>query len=255
MTKIVFIPKIAEAPDNMEYAEWSINTWAYWAGKNDYELVIFDTPIVDDFKLMKPTWQRWYVWTILEANGYTDVEFIIMADADTMIHWDAPDPSIMPGNYLGVLDDNNIEWTHNSIQGYKHLFPGVNLEWTQYRNNGVVMMDTACKPLCDAIVNFYSENMNELIELQHTTLRKGSDQTPVNYLVHKHLFEYNDQGAGPTHQNLSKKWNMTHLHLRGVLQNFMFIDMGWIWHFNGFEKKLRDQFMMETWNRIKSNYE
>ena len=35
----------------------------------------------------------------------------------------------------------------------------------------------------------------------------------------------------------------------------MFVDAGYVWHFNGFDKSMRYGLMEETWNRIKNNYE
>jgi hypothetical protein len=32
-------------------------------------------------------------------------------------------------------------------------------------------------------------------------------------------------------------------------------EVGYVWHFNGFEKKMRNQLMMNVWNEIKENYE
>jgi hypothetical protein len=31
-------------------------------------------------------------------------------------------------------------------------------------------------------------------------------------------------------------------------------DVGWIWHFNGFEKTQRNELMKSIWERIKDNY-
>lgn len=49
---------------------------------------------------------------------------------------------------------------------------------------------------------------------------------------------------------LSKKWNFTHLHQRGVL-NEMLPEVGYVYHFNGFEKTLRDQVMRDCWELLK----
>ena len=35
----------------------------------------------------------------------------------------------------------------------------------------------------------------------------------------------------------------------------MFIDCGYIWHFNGFDKNYREPLMKQTWDKIKHNYE
>ena len=38
---------------------------------------------------MKPTWQRWHVWDVLEANNI-DADNVALVDIDTMVHWDCP---------------------------------------------------------------------------------------------------------------------------------------------------------------------
>ena len=89
------------------------------------------------------------------------------------------------------------------------------------------------------------DNESELLRLQHETLKKGSDQTPVNYLVRDNNIKLN---------LISKKWNLTHLMRKEILNNLQFIDCGWIWHFNGFDKKMRSQIMTQVWNAIKERY-
>jgi mannose/fructose/N-acetylgalactosamine-specific phosphotransferase system component IID len=49
---------------------------------------------------------------------------------------------------------------------------------------------------------------------------------------------------------LTKMWNFTHMHQRGVL-NHMLPEVGYIYHFNGFEKTLRDNIMKESWQLLK----
>ena len=45
------------------------------------------------------------------------------------------------------------------------------------------------------------------------------------------------------------------MHQRGVLQGALFIDCAWLWHFNGFEKTLRNNLMRDTWNLLKKRFE
>ena len=53
---------------------------------------------------------------------------------------------------------------------------------------------------------------------------------------------------------LNEKFNHSHLHLRGVLQDDLLWKTGWVWHFNGFEKSQRTNVMKQIWERIGSNY-
>ena len=241
---IVFMTVMDGAPDILDYKEWCIKSWRLWCKKHNVELVILDQEIRDK-KIMKPTWQRWHVFEILEENSI-DYNQVALVDIDTMIHPSAPNFfKETNGEYSGVSDDLMVEWVHNSIMGYKDMFPDVNFDWTTYMNNGFIVMSPKHKELCKTIIDFYYANEDELRRRQHETLKKGSDQTPVNYLVRRENYPI-------TH--LSKKWNFTHMHQRGVIQGALFLDCAWIYHFNGFEKTLRNNIMGDTWNAIKDNY-
>ena len=232
---------IENAPDYLDYKEWCYKSWGVWCKKNDVELFVLDQELRDK-TTMKPTWQRWHVFDVLEANE-VDYNQVALVDVDTMVHPDAPNFfDETNGEFSGVKDDLMVEWVHNSIVGYQDMFPNVNFDWTTYFNCGFIVVNKKHKKLCKSITDFYYSNEDELRNRQHETLRKGSDQTPVNYLVRK-------GGYKITH--LSKKWNFTHLHQRGVLQNAMFLDCAWMYHFNGFEKTMRNDLMKQTWEEIK----
>ena len=88
-------------------------------------------------------------------------------------------------------------------------------------------------------------NEPDLRQRQHVTLKKGSDQTPINYMIRNSKFKLNF---------LNDKFNLSQMHSRGVMNPLMF-ETGYIWHFNGFDKKMRNSLMEQTWNLIKENYE
>jgi hypothetical protein len=223
--------------------EFCLNTWKYWTDKNNIDLIVLKDPLTD-VNHMKPTWQRWYVWKILENNNL-DYEKVALVDVDTMIRWDSPNFFDLINNQLGVCSDNdNIGWVKLSLEGYKNIFPTTDLNWTEYFNCGFIVMDKSQKDLCNEIINFWDKNQINLISLQNT-LRKGTDQTPVNYIVKK---------SKTNVKYLDKRFNLTHLNRKEILQDFMFVDCGYVWHFNGFDKTMRTPLMSQTWNKIKNNY-
>lgn len=239
---IVFFTTMDQAPDNMEYKQWCFESWNYWAKKHDVEVFVLDTPLMDK-NVMKPTWQRWHVFDILDSNGI-EYDQIALVDADTLIHPDAINFFELTNHkFAAVHDDLMVEWVHNSIIGYQDLFSDVSFDWTSYFNCGFIVVSEQHKALCKRITDFYYANMDELRRRQHETLRKGSDQTPVNYITRQ---------TNTDICYLSKKWNFTHLHQRGVL-NDMLPDVGYVYHFNGFEKTMRDQVMRDCWNLLKKS--
>ena len=251
MYNVVFMTYMIDAPDTLDYAEWCFKSWKIWCKKNNVELFILEDELQPKgdgtYKIpgMKPTWQRWHVFDVLEANNI-DYDQVALVDVDTMIHPNAPNFfEETNGEFSGVNDDLMVEWVHNSITGYQDMFPNVKFDWTTYFNCGFVVINKKHKDLCKAITDFYYSNEDELRRRQHEILRKGTDQTPVNYLVRR-------EGYPITH--LNKKWNFTHMHIRGVLQQFLFLDCAWIYHYNGFEKKLRNDMMKQTWLEMQRRF-
>jgi len=249
---IVFMTCFENAPDFLDYKEWCFKTWDYWCKKNDVELIILQDElrpsgggVYGDGVGMKPTWQRWHVFDVLDAND-VDYENVALVDVDTMVHWDCPNFfDEANGEFSAVQDKFFIEWSHRSIKGYQDFWPDVKFDWTTYFNCGFIVMNKKHRDFCKTITDFYYQNEDELRDRQHNTLKKGSDQTPVNYMIRASDYKLNF---------LSDKFNLSQLHMRGVLQGNLLFETGWVWHFNGFDKTKRNQLMKDVWNTIKGNY-
>lgn len=221
--------------------EYCVNTWKPWCDKNNIDLIVLNEPVANT-NYTKPTWQRWYVWDILE-NSNLNYEKVALIDVDTMIHWNSPNIFNEITDEIGVcVDNDNIGWVNQSIKGYKHMF-NTDVDWTEYFNCGMIILHKSSKKFCSEIIKFWENNHQSLVNLQDT-LRKGTDQTPVNYIAKNYKVKY-----------LNKKFNLTHLNRKEILSNLDFIDCGYIWHFNGFDKAHRTPLMSQTWEMIKNNYE
>jgi hypothetical protein len=165
-----------------------------------------------------------------------------------MVRWDCPDIFELSKNkYTGVIDDLSIEWIYNSIEGYKEYFPEVDLKWYEYINNGIIVLpeDTG-EAFCNTVLDFYKKNVDTLRDKQHQTLKKGTDQTPVNYLARKFFKE--DINL------LDKRFNMTHLYKTDAFLGGIYIKCSYIWHFNGLPREHRNKYMEQTWSLIKESY-
>jgi len=243
MNKNVVVITSMKGKVDISCEPYCVNTWKYWCDKNNVDLIVLSDPL-SDTEYMKPTWQRWYVWDILE-NSELDYDKVALVDVDTMIRWDALNffNEVKTNEIAVCVDNDNIGWVKQSIDGYKHLFPDTSIEWDEYFNCGFVVIGKDKRPTCDKIKEFWNEHATSLVQLQNT-LRKGTDQTPVNYIT--------KQEGGVKY--LNKKWNLTHLNRKEILHNGMFIDCGYVWHFNGFDKAARKNIMEQTWNQIKQNY-
>ena len=248
---VVFMTAMVNAPDRLDYAEWCYKSWQYWCDKNDVELFILEDELRPKgdgtMKLpgMKPTWQRWHAMEVLDANGI-EYDNVALVDIDTMVHWDCPDFfEASKGEFGAIQDRFFIEWTHNSIQGYQDFWPDIKFDWLTYFNCGFIVLNKKHKEWCKSVTDFYYENEDEIRMRQHETVKKGSDQTPINYMIRnsEHEIEF-----------LDERFNLQQLHLRGILQSDLLWNVGWVWHFNGFEKKERNALMKNVWERVKHNY-
>lgn len=243
MRNIVFMTNLTTGYDTVNYDQYCLATWKYWCDKHNVELIVLDQPLVDPSR-MKATWQRWHVFDVLDANNI-EYDQVALVDIDTMIRWDAPNFFEETEHKLGAcVDNDNVGWVCDSIEGYQKFFEGTLVDWTEYFNCGFVVVNKQHKELCDAITSFWNSN-EEVLTYTQTTLRKGTDQTPVNYLARKLNVEVN---------LMNKKWNLTHLNRKELLHEFKFVKAGYIWHFNGFDKQHRVTFMQQTWDNFKNKY-
>ena len=232
-----------------EYTEWSIKSWKYWCSKNNAHLFVFNQSNIDT-DVMMPTWQRWLCYDILDAQDWIGkYNRVLLVDADTMVRWDCPNIfDAAEGRYAGVKDDLGLGWTYHSILGYQKWFPNIKLDWERYINNGIVVLPedgVGGRNFCGSIINFYNANREALRWMEKNDYR-GTDQTPVNFIA-ENMF-------GDRKKFLPKKFNMNHMHKTDILYNFMYIDMGYIWHFNGLPTADRNNIMKSCWNKVKDNY-
>ena len=165
-----------------------------------------------------------------------------------MVRWDAPNIfEVSEGRYTGVIDDLSIEWLYNSIVGYKEYFPNIDLQWDKYINNGMLVLPKeGGKEFCKKVIDFYLANVDSLRDKQHVSLKKGTDQTPINYLALETF--------GNDINYISKKFNMTHMYKTHAFVEDIFIKCSYVWHFNGLPREQRNTYMKYTWEKIQHHY-
>ena len=88
MKNVVFIPNIDLGNGRSDSYLYSVNSWKNWGEKNSCELLVWED-LLYPVDYMKITWQRYYLFDILEAN---QIEYnqILMVDADTIVHPNCP---------------------------------------------------------------------------------------------------------------------------------------------------------------------
>jgi lipopolysaccharide biosynthesis glycosyltransferase len=228
--------------------EYSIKSWKHWCNKNNCELFIL-TELLMPHEEMGICWQRYYLFDILEAN---EIEYdqVLMVDADTIVHPDCPNLFEMSDyKFTTVHNDGSYDWVLRSIENYsKFFFEGFMMPYYEYFDCGFMIVNKNHKKFFENIVNFYHENKNNL---QHAEKQwhVGTDQTPVNFLIHKHNIEL---------KLLPYEFNMIDLHRKELLTpELPFTKIGYVYQYNGIPNNKNDEltlyWMKRTYEELYEN--
>ncbi len=231
---IVFIPNINTGNDRNAPYHYSVESWKKWSEQyDDIKVIEWDEPIMDPNQF-KITLQRYWVHDILEHNK-VEYNQVLIVDADTIIHPNCPNFFNKTEGKFGVVVNNGCyEWVTRSIKQWGDaLFlnePKVK-PW-EYFNGGFQITNKEHIPFYKKVQEYYTLNINEINKLNEQ-IKAGTDQTIINYLtnlykVKKHYL--------PECYNLQDLFTKNLLHLPGhshFKDDLIFLDAGWIYHFNG----------------------
>ncbi len=231
MKNVVFIPNIDLGNGRSDSYSYSVNSWKAWCEKNDCELLVWED-LLYPVDYMKITWQRYYLFDILNANNI-DYEQILMVDADTIVHPNCPNFfEETDGKYCGVRVDGCYEWVLRSIRGFgDKLFDGMRIHPWNYINGGFQIVNENHKSFFNAMKSYYEENSDKIIRTIDE-LKCGTDQTIVNYMLQK---EEVDVKYLPSCYNLQDLYRKNLLVLTGQeywTDELHYLDAGWVYHFN-----------------------
>ena len=221
--------------------KYAIESWIRWGKKHDVQVIQLENPI-HDFDYMRPNWQKWYLFDLLEKQAI-DYNQILIADADTMIHPDAPNFfAETEGKFVGVQNEGSYDWMFRSIEVYRQLvFDNAPFEWDKYINTGFMIVNRTHKPFFKKVLDFYKANQEQLVKIQNEYYL-GTEQTPVNFLLQQEkvdmkLFDYG--------------WNMQDLHRKELLDDKLwFMDFGWVYHFNACPEPGAEHWIMKTYDHF-----
>ena len=223
--------------------KYSISSWKKWASKNNAEVFILNDVLMPN-KDMGICWQRYYLFDILEANKI-EYNQIAMVDADTIIHPDTPNFFKQTDNkFTGVFCDASYDWIIRSVENYsKYAFKGFMPDIFKYIDCGFMIVNKKHKEFFTKITNFYHQN-NELLREIETKLHGGTDQTPVNILIHKEKIDL---------KLLPYEYNMVDMNRKEILQeNLVYTKIGYIYQFNCIPNNKDNQ---ATYYWMKKTYE
>ena len=184
---VVWWPAIKNPNHNQKYGgfdyfEFSRKTWEYWCKKNDVLFIPFTEPVEKDFNRINPNWQKClYVFDELERKNIK-YNKIALVDSSCMIKWDAPNFFHLTNKkFTAWRDTDNMKWIYDSIKGYRSFYNNFKLDQTKYINSGFMVFNKKHKKLINGFKNHYIENIDKLVELQDKIVKKGTEQTPLNY--------------------------------------------------------------------------
>jgi len=240
-----------------EYFEYSRKSWEYWCKKNDCIFVPFTDPIETNLTQYRPQWQKClFVFDELDRLG---IEFdqIALVDSTAIVKWDCPNFfELTDRKFVGWRDIDNLRWVYESVQGYKSLFNNYELDITKYINSGFMIFNELHRDFFDNLKKMYIDNKNDFIRLQDRDVRKGNDQTPINYLLQINEIDMK--------LDLPITYNLTHMGRKELFSHNwqlktdptpFFIKYGNVWRFTGMPKDQRSDLMKQTWELLKHHYD
>jgi len=250
-------PDHTEKYGGFDYFDYSRKTWEYWCKKNDCLFVPFKEPVESDLKRFRVNWQKIiYVFDEMDRRNI-DYDQIALVDSTCMIKWNAPNFFELTGRrFTGWRDLENLRWLDESIQGYKPFFDNFELDYTKYINSGFIIFNELHKPLIDKLKSLYYHEMDDIIKLQDVIVKKGNDQTPLNYVLQINNIDVN--------MDLSIAFKLTHMHRKELFQtNWQLgesdiphcIKYGRNFHFNGIPKDQRTRIMGQVWDMVGHEYQ
>ena len=245
MKNIVFIPNIDLGNGRNNSYHYSIDSWKHWCEKNNCELLVWED-LLYPVDYMKITWQRYYLFDILDSNGI-EYDQILMIDADTIVHPDTPNFFEMSdGKLCGAHFDGSWDWVLRSVENYsKYIFDGYMMPWYKYFDCGFVLVNKTHKQFFQDIISFYFVNQDNLIKVQET-FHTGTDQTPVNMLIHQRNIDF---------KLLPYEFNMNDMARKEILgDDLLFTKIGWIYQYNAIpnntDNQLTNHFMKKTYEHF-----
>ena len=243
MKNVVFIPNIDLGNGRATPYHYSVKSWQTWCDKHDVKLVEWTEPIMDhnNFPII---YQREWVFDILEHNDI-DYNQVLIIDADTIVHPDCPNFFDLTERKLcGVHMNGSYDWVIRSIENYsKYFFNGHIMDFWKYIDCGFVIVNENHRNFFKQVIDFYNQNA-ENIRNAESTWHAGTDQTPVNFLIHEHNVDF---------KLLPYEYNMCDLFRKEVLHDdLLFTKLGWIYQYNGIPNNQEDKL---TYHWMKKTYE
>jgi len=232
MKNVVFIPNINLGNGRSDSYKYSVSSWKQWCDKNDVELIVWED-LIYPVDYMKITWQRYYMFDILESNNI-DYDQILIVDADTIVHPNCPNFFELTNHEYSVVKNNgSFEWTRRSMDGFSKLLFDSKVPFNvwDYFNCGFQIVNEKHKDFFEYVKKYYESNRLN-VQSAIDRVKAGTDQTLLNFLTRLQNINLN---------YLPVEYNLQDLHSKQLLyihencwwpDELIFENCGWVFHFN-----------------------
>ena len=117
------------------------------------------------------------------------------------------------------------------------------MDFWKYIDCGFVIVNKNHRDFFKQVIDFYNQNAENIRSVERTW-HAGTDQTPVNFLIHEHNVDF---------KLLPYEYNMCDLFRKEVLHDdLLFTKLGWIYQYNGIPNNKEDSL---TYHWMKKTYE
>jgi len=249
--------KYSEKYGGWDWMDITRKSWEYWCKKHDVIFFPMEKPIEEDLTKFRINWQKAiYCFDILDDAGI-DYDQIYLVDGMNIIKWDTPNVFELTNHkFTAWRDTDNLGWTYKSIVGYNDFFDGYEFDKEKYFSSGLIIFNEQHKEVFQSFKKLYHDNVDKFVELQDKTVRKGTEQTPLNYWLQIHDVEMN--------LDLPFSYKLCHIHRKDMFHHNwqlqedgtpFFIKYGHVWGFSGLPKDQRTSIISQAWDMVKHHYD
>jgi len=182
---------IREKHGDFKYLDISEKFWRRWCKKHNVEFVpytIDNTTELDNNK-HKVTWTRWFDIMDILPESLTGWRWIVDGSSliinDPLPPWEVVD--LDENKVHGFRSLENLRWIHEGIAGYtKKLFPDLKFDFGKYISCGNQVFTEKHYWFLKELKKYYFENYDDIMSLQHGSVKRGTDQPVYNCLLQKY---------------------------------------------------------------------
>jgi hypothetical protein len=251
MKNIIFIVNIDNDNNRNKPYHYSIKSWKKWADKNNAEVFVLTERVYEN-NYMHTNWHKSLALELLKSNNI-EYNQVLIVDADTIVHPNCPNFfNETDDKFCAVMNDSCYEWVQRSIRKYgDYIFPDIEkIKTWEYFNSGFIIVNKKHEDFFDKVLNFYHDNFEKFAYSQSFLV--GHDQTPLNFFVKKYNIETK---LLPNCYNFQDMFKKNLLHIPGHswwADELIFLDSGWVYHFNSIPKNNRhvSYWMERTYKKL-----